>query len=410
MYEKEIEKGINMERLYQYLNLRYVPSMETIVEGVKMDIDPPLVDVQKIKAIPSNDMEATIKRNFSASIEECLKEVTRNKIGVFISGGLDSTIMLHFLAQHDEFEINTFTMGFGEENDELEDARVVSDFYGTKHREIIVEDVMKDFPEIVQIMGFPKRNLWGYHLAKFASEYVNVVFDGLGGDELFGGYSFRYEHALGMLHTTPSERLRAYVQSTHLRDFLPDCGIFGSKFKGFDERVVYGAFREYFDDGLSFLDQCLIADLNIKCAYDFIPLFKLDEVVGLIAHTPWFSRDMIETAFSIPHQLKIHDGVGKWILRKMFKGKIPEVAIEKKKQGFGMNPLTVWNGSLKTSVEDVLLKGDTVRDGYINREYVLNVLNKKVEEKAIPHYNKVWDALAFEIWYENWLEGKQKEV
>lgn len=404
------ERKINMVRLYQYLNLRYVPSDETIVKGEKMGINPPRVDISQVKTMPPHDIKVAITRNFSASIEECLKGMTGNKIGVFISGGLDSTIMLHFLAQHEEFKINTFTMGFGEESDELEDGRKVSDFYGTDHREIVVEDVMKGFPEMIQIMGFPKRNLWGYHLAKFASKYVDVVFDGLGADELFGGYIFRYEHALKMPHVTPSEQVRAYVQSAHLRDFIPNCKVFGSKFKGFNEGLIYDAFRKHFDRGLPFLNQFIIADLNVKCAYDFIPLFKLDEVAGLVAHTPWLSHDLIQNAFSIPLHLKIHNGSGKWILRRMFKEKIPKIAIEKKKQGFGMSPLTVWNGRLKTSVEDVLLKGDTVRDGYINREYVIDVLNKRVEEKMMPHYNKVWDALAFEIWYESWLEGKQKEV
>lgn len=400
-----MEEEINTKRLYQYLNLRYVPSEETIVEGVKLDITPPRVDDSQIRIERSCDLRTRIPKLFSTSIEECLAKISPSKeIGVFISGGLDSTIMLHFLAQHEEYKINTFTMGFGEDTDELADAREVAEFYGANHHELVVEDVMKDFSKQVRLIGFPKRNLWGYYLAEFASKYVDIVFDGLGGDELFGGYTFRYEHALEMPHTTFSERVKAYVQSTHLRDFIPKCKLFGDQFKGFNEKDVYAPFKSSFHNQLSFLDQFFVADLNVKCAYDFIPLFALDKIAGLTAYTPWFSQDMIALAFSVPHQWKIHDEVGKWVLRNIFASQIPGVAIEKKKQGFGMNPLTVWESGLRSEVETILLNGLSIRDGYINPHYVIDVLEKESTEKMIPHYNKVWDALAFEIWYRDWLQ------
>ena len=402
---EEKREEINLKRLYQYLNLRYVPSEETIVEGVKLDITPPRVDASKINIEQTHNVATKIPQLFSASIEECLAKITPGKeIGVFISGGLDSTIMLHFLAQHEDLKLNTFTMGFGEPTDELYDAQEVAEFYDTKHHELIVDNIMKDFAKQVKLIGFPKRNLWGYYLAEYASKYVDVVFDGLGGDELFGGYTFRYEHALDMPNRLFSDRVRAYVQSTHLRDFIPKCKIFGDQFKRFNANDVYEPFKNSFHNPLSFLDQFFIADLNVKCAYDFIPLFALDKEAGLTAHTPWFSQDLIDLAFSLPYRWKVHDGVGKQILRETMGSLVPRVALEKKKQGFGMNPLTVWESGLRNAVKVELLNGLCIRDGYINPKYVVDVLSKQTTEEMIPHYNKVWDALAFEIWYRDWLK------
>lgn len=400
-----MDKKINIKRLYQYLNLRYVPSSETIVEGVKLDIRPPRVDASQIRIEQRRDLRTKIPKLFSTSIDKCLAEIPSGKeIGVFISGGLDSTIILHFLAQREEYKIHTFTMGFGEENDELEDARVVSDFYSTTHHEIVITNIMKDFAAHVKMFGFPKRNLWGAYLAEFAKQYVDVVFDGLGGDELFGGYTFRYKEGVAWSPKTATQCVAAYVRSAHPRDYIPHCAMFGHKFEDMNVDILYEPFISCFNTNLSFLDQFFVADLNIKCAYDFIPLLKLDKIVGLTVHTPWLSQDMIDLAFSVPYQWKVQDRVGKWILRQIFKHTIPDIAIEKRKQGFGMNPITVWQNGLRSSVEDILVDGIAVRDGYINPTYLKGGLILESDNSMIPHYNKVWDALAFEIWYREWLK------
>lgn len=360
----------------------------------------------KFKNYSENDLIKKVREEVEKAVESTLESVSNKNFGVFISGGIDSTTMVHYLSKHYNKTIKTFSMGFGEETDEISDAEVVAERYETKHRKIIVSDIMKDFPKLIQYMGYPKRNLWGYYLANFASKYVNVIFDGLGGDELFGGYTFRYQHALKMPHKTSLDKIKAYVQAAHIRDFIHGCKIFGPKFKGISKKIIYEPFIKYFNNDLEFLDQIFIADLNIKCRYDFFPLNRMNEVNGLDVKFPWFSPNLVKFAFTVPHSFKYNKGIGKYILKKAFKGLIPERSIQKKKQGFGPNPLNVWRNNLKDYLKEYLLNGETVKDGYINGDYIERIIDSPISEKMIPHYNKLWDALAFEIWYELFKDGK----
>ena len=176
-----MDEEINTKRLYQYLNLRYVPSEETIVEGVKLDITPPRVDASQIRIEQTSGLKTKIPKLFGASVEECLSEIPLDKeIGVFISGGLDSTIMLHFLAQYPEYKINTFTMGFGEETDELEDAREVAEFYGTNHHELILGHLLIPVKVTTHnISGFKEYKVFGNDPVKVGFMRKNGCLDPL---------------------------------------------------------------------------------------------------------------------------------------------------------------------------------------------------------------------------------------
>jgi asparagine synthase (glutamine-hydrolysing) len=399
---------INLTRLYQYLNFRYVPTKEMIIKKFNLDLKFRGIHPNQVKIINYSEKKL-IEKTKKILYDSIEKEIPNKKFGVFISGGLDSTILLHILSEKSNKTIRTFTMGFGEETDELKDARIVANFYGTKHREIVIQELLDKFPKQIQIMGFPKRNLWGYYLAKFASRYVKFVFDGLGGDELFGGYTFRYKNALK--NPSPKnvfQKIETYIKSAHIRDFIPNCQVFGPIFDRLSNKktIIYEPFIIYFNNRLEFLNQIFLADLNVKCKYDFLPLTKLNEANGLKTKTPWLSDSLIKFAFTIPPHLKYRNGIGKYILKKAFRGIIPEISIIKKKQGFGPNPLNIWKKELKYWVDAYLLSGETVKEGFINKEYVKKILDKQISEKMIPHYNKLWDALAFEIWFRLMLDKK----
>jgi len=195
-----VRRNLNREALSYFLTLRYVPLDGTLFEGLlpgnylafdksgvgqgaywHLQPRPHKVDVED--SVLLGLLETSIKRHMISDVP----------VGVYLSGGLDSASLVAFASKNSEIPLNTFSMGFGEETDELSDAREIAEHFGTIHHETVVRDgLLSNFPEMIWHMDSPKRNLYPYYLAQLAGKHVKVVLSGLGGDELFGGYDFRY--------------------------------------------------------------------------------------------------------------------------------------------------------------------------------------------------------------------------
>jgi asparagine synthase (glutamine-hydrolysing) len=143
-----------------------------------------------------------------------------------------------------------------------------------------------------------------------------------------------------------------------------------------NEKIIYQPFTKYLKNNLDLMNQVFIADLNVKCAFDFMPLIRMNEVNGLETKIPWLFEGLIKFAFTIPPDLKYRNGDGKYILKNAFKGLIPKMTINKKTKGFGPNPLNVWKKGLKYWIQKFVVNGETVKQGYINGAYVEKILAK----------------------------------
>jgi len=328
-----------------------------------------------------------------------------DKIGVSISGGVDSTVIAGLLRKlAPEKDIYSFSMGFTESDEMLKKGQIVADGFDTIHEEIVVEDPLSKLPKMINIHGKPKWHLYSYFLVERMARKCDLIMTGGGGDELFGGYVFRYAQLLkNQPPKTIVDRTKAYLE-THARDWVEDQEkMFGSRIK-FSWKHIYTLLESHFANPLPYTGQVFLADFNGKMLYDFIPIFNSwFKHFGVNYYYPLCTEQLINYATHIPYYYKYQKGVGKLILRKI----MSELPIDTKrlgilKRGFGGDPSYFWNNSGKELCEAYLLGSPGIcEDKWISKEWVEKSMNKlkngnePFSERLIY---KMLGLLALEIW------------
>jgi asparagine synthase (glutamine-hydrolysing) len=320
-------------------------------------------------------------------------------VGIYLSGGLDSTSLVAFASEFSSQPIETFSMGFGEKNDELTEARAVAEHFRTVHHETVVDrGLLAEFPRLIWHMDSPKRNLYPYYLAQLAGKHVKVVLSGLGGDELFAGYDFRYNALEAAKPRTVGQKTVAYL-GTQARDLPPDQGkVYGDRIPPKSEHRAERFLKPYFNSRLPFMEQVLVADFNAKMIWDFLPVDDATSMANSVeTRVPFLDDELVTLAFQVPFPRKFKDGRGKLILREAVSDKLPPAVSAKRKQGFGPNPFNVYKRELRDYSERFLPNGRSIKEGLINRDWVSRTLKTSPDPVLIPQYNKLWDCLALEI-------------
>ena len=317
------------------------------------------------------------------------------------------------LSRNENVLLKCFCIGFNDKDDEFDDARKVAKLVNCEYKEIIIEDVLQDLPLLIWKFNAPKSNLWPYYNLKAVKELgANTTLSGEGGDELFGGYYFRYKKYLEITPRTPFQRAKRYLYSRK-RDSVPNQHrIFGNRFKRngkllFNSKNLISHFEKVFKNKLSYLNQIFLADFNFKLRFDYNfvdNVFAKTEGVNIVS--PFLTKNMIQFASHIPSSYKLGSNTSKMILRDILKKLgAPAQIYEKPKQGWGMQPTTVWERGLADRCERFLLNGNLVRDEWINKQWLKDaysfIENKKNTDKetTYPFINKIWDILSFEIFY-----------
>ena len=405
----EIERRLDKKALSYFLTLRYVPEKLTLFKRIKKVLPGHYLKIDRkgtheicywrLTPNPTRDNIGTTE------VVQVLKRATERHmisdvpVGVYLSGGLDSVSLVAFASELSNQPIETFCMGFGEETDELADARAVAEHFGTAHHETIVDHgLLSTFPEQVWHMDSPKRNLYPYYLAQLARKHVKVVLSGLGGDELFAGYDFRYSTLQSTNPKTARQKTAAYLR-TQARDLPSDQRrVYGSAIPRRMHQCAERFLSKYFSDSLPFMEQVLVADFNAKMTYDFLPVDDATSMANSVeTRVPFLDDELVDLAFSIPFSRKFKDGSGKLILREALSGRLPQTVFAKKKQGFGPNPYLVYKRELRDYAEKFLPKGRAVDRGLINGNWIKQTLNVSPTPDLTPQYNKIWDCLALEV-------------
>ncbi|MBI3622965.1 asparagine synthase, partial [Candidatus Pacearchaeota archaeon] len=323
---------INAASIKNILTLRYDSTQKTHLPKLtwKNFIEKPVTDpVTHIEKTIRN----TIKKNFDNS---------KQKIAVALSGGIDSTLILSLLRKTcPHLGIDAISIKFADSVDESVQASKIAERFEADHHVIYIENYLRELPKALSITKLPFWDLHWYYVVKKAKSLSKTLVSGDGGDELFGGYTFRYKKFLSLVKPdfSPNEKVKTYLKC-HERDWVPDQeNLFGKKV-GFSWNEIYKNLKPYFDNPLPPIAQVFLADFNGKLLYNWIPLYtKIHKHFGVRSIAPILSKELISYATHLPYKLKYDSkkDLGKILLRKLVRKYVSDNMISKTKQGFSVN-------------------------------------------------------------------------
>jgi asparagine synthase (glutamine-hydrolysing) len=360
-------------------------------------------------------------------------------VGVLLSGGIDSSALAALAAQETGEPVRTFSIGFEERSfDELSDARLVAERYGTQHRELVLRpDAALLLPALADAFDEPFADssaLPTYLVSQLAAEDVKVALSGEGGDELFGGYYTYVADLLAqrvgglaglarpLVERLPTSTARAsfdykakrFVRGAHLPPlerhhawkeiFSPDARAeLTGRRHGFDPVDLY---RERFaeTEGAEPLARLQDVDLGIYLVDDL--LVKTDRASmahSLEARVPFLDSAVTSFAFTLPARQRVSGFRKKVLLRKAMAPLVPERIVRGKKRGFSI-PAAAWlRGELEPFARETLSAETVRRQGFFDPQAVGRVLDRHVRGED-DLSRQLWGLLAFTLWYERHVE------
>ena len=381
-----------LESIKQILTLRYSTNLETSSQKLV----PEDFETKQITT-PENVIEQSIRKSISTELDSNSK-----KIGISLSSGIDSTLVLALLRK--EFpstDIESISVKFSESTDETDISKKISEKFQTNHHILEIDNFLEELPKAISIVKQPFWDLHWYYLVKKMKNLTNVFLSGDGGDELFGGYTFRYKKFLELTNenSNTKEKIISYL-NCHERDWVPDQElIFGNECK-FNWEEIYQILEPYFNNSLSNLTQVFLADYNGKLLHNMQPLYS-----SIHAHfdiqniTPIQNNQSIKLSCQIPNSMKYDykTNSGKIILRHLVEKFDVQNLISSKKQGFSVNTSNLWNSYGKKIFLHFFDKSRLVEDKIINSAWIEKHISKN--NLDIRYVNKFLGILALEIWY-----------
>ncbi len=457
-------REVEEEALEAYLAFQYVPAPLTLFKGIHalppahhLLFDPRGLKIQrwwKPEPIPPDDRTLLERPDdlaqevfsvlFSAVKRRLVADVP---IGVFLSGGLDSSIVTGLASLAQAQPVRTFSIGFEEsEWDELPHARRVAEHFKTEHREFVVRpDAVALLPTLVWHHDQPYADssaIPTYYLAQMTRKHVTVALTGDAGDECFLGYSRYLAGAwAGRMDVLPAfvRRMFGGVARAALWPFLSRESRSRKRYRFLStlDRAPWARYLEWisvFDEPQrrrlmrrpapqdpeqfaavlhAAFAQSPVLDPAGRTGYadllTYLPgdlLTKVDVATmahGLEARSPFLDPEVVGLALAIPSRLKIGRGEGKRILRTAFAGLLPPETLARGKQGFGV-PLARWfRHELREMVGDLLLDARARGRGYFDPSEVERLVREHQEGSA-DHSHRLWALLVFETWLRIFIE------
>ena len=379
--------------LVNILTLRYDPLLKPNLPKKTSN------DFEINNNIPNTEF---IEKTICENIEQNLKFSNEEKISIALSGGVDSTLALSLVRKvKPDIEIEAISIKFADSVDETIAASKIAHKFNVNHSIIYLENYLSELPKAISMIKLPFWDLHWYYVVKKAKTFSNILISGDGGDELFSGYTFRYEKFLSITskNSTPLEKVKAYLEC-HERDRVPDQeNIFAEK-SNFSWNSIYDILIPYFDNNLSRLDQVYLADYNGKLLYNFNPInSRIINYFQMKLITPIINEKLIKLSSHIPSKLKYDEinNIGKLPLRKILQKNGHDSLVNNKKLGFNVNTVNLWKSHGYNLCKNYLIDSRAVKDGWINSDWIQKHIGDP--DLNVKYINKFFGLLAFEIWY-----------
>lgn len=466
-------RELDFDSLACYFTLGYIPAPLSIFKKIKkllpghlMIIDNNGVKLEKYWDLvfqpDRKKPEKDFIKEFIAIFEEAVKIRLMSEVplGAFLSGGIDSSAVVSFMSKVSSVPVNTFCIGFGGDIggylDERKYAKLISEKYGTFHREYevlpkpegLVEKIISAFDEPFA----DDSTIPSYFVCKTAKENVTVALSGLGGDELFAGYErylgfglsqmfeklpfFVKEHLIRKFIETLPERSDGHYTVNHMKRFarsasLPKDLRYFSYISMLNEKQRTNLFTDqekaksslkfcrdlilsYFNssnavnnsrdiNSLDILNRVFYCDIKTYLPDDILTLTdRISMNHALEVRVPFIDHKLVEFSATIPPEMKLNWFRKKYLLKKAMKDILPRDVLKHRKQGFA-SPMARWlQVDLKPYVLKTLSKKNLEKHGFFNFDTVDSILSDHFNRREI-HDKLIWSMIIFQQWFNRYM-------
>ncbi len=467
LQDQKVERKLNDSALHYYLTYQYVPSPDTIFYHINKL--PPAhyllydsnenIKIERYWKLSFNsdyrnsfdldEFKEQIRTNLEESVK--IRLISDVPLGAFLSGGIDSSLIVGIMSKLNGKPVKTFSIGFEEEDfDEINYSRIVSNHFKTEHHEFIVKpNAIEILPKLVWYYNEPFADssaIPTYYVSKMTKDYVKVVLTGDAGDENFAGY-YRYLRSKYVLwFTNLPEKLRRdllpklfrilshspwrKMTFNRIADFIETLSYHQGEnyaeqikiFNNKEKEILYT--KEFLNhveninpidyliqkyeeaDGDDLLEKLLYLDINTYLPEDLLVKIDIASMANsLEARIPFLDHKFMELIAAIPSKFKLKGRKTKYILKEAFKDFLPDVIINRKKMGFGV-PISKWfRKNLKNYIFDILLDQRSINRGYFRREGIDQLMKEHISMKY-DHSAKIWTLLFLETWFRVFMDNE----
>lgn len=457
---KIVERSLDLNALSQFLAWEYVPGEATLFQQIRklkpgsrieIDLRRPSCQPEQFWDIPQTseyrtltaaDWQDLVAEKLDRAVQQQL--VSDVPLGAFLSGGVDSSLIVAAMG-----ESKTFSIGFEDSSyNELGWAQIVADYLQVDHTsDVIKPEVAGLFENLIYFMDDPIADFSifpTYLVSQLAREQVKVVLSGDGGDELFGGYETYLADDRARLYGQIPKILRNQGIERLIRSLKPQAQKKGlvNKAKRFIEGLDYPealsharwrlfagelvqqtlftqdasqAITQSVDSHISELfqqagersplDRSLYVDVkSYLCDNILTKVDRMSMAVSLEARVPFLDRQLVELAFGIPDRYKIGRGKTKVLLKSIAAQRVPSNCVYRPKEGFSI-PIKQW---LKTQFRPILedyLQPDFLQQQGLFQPNTVEKLKQEHFANSANHSHLLWSLIVFQAWYRRWFEG-----
>jgi asparagine synthase (glutamine-hydrolysing) len=454
--EVGIPREVNPIALDEYLAYGYVPAPNTLFQGVQkvpaghvLTYEAGQVKTTRYWELPFEptcpDDEATALEKTRTLLKDAVQVRLMSDVplGAFLSGGVDSSIVVGLMSELMSQPVKTFSIGFEDEiENELPYARRVAEHFGTDHHEFVVKpNLVSVLPELVWGYDEPFADssmLPTYYVSKLAREFVTVALTGDGGDEIFGGY-MSYQRELAIDRLPAGIRFAGRHVGRHIAARMPEgmrgkrrLGDLGSDlatravgadlvFPPGSRMSLYGSdfYAQVRDHQprerkLSLFRATGHLDTAARMQYADAHLYLTDDILvkvdkasmlnSLETRTPMLDQHLVAYVASLPSALRTRDGTLKYLLKLVAADMLPADVLTRRKHGFGI-PLERWlRRDLAGYARDLLDSPRAHQRGIFEPAYVRNLLRSHSGSRIMRTGAQIWTLLCLELWFQVYMD------
>ena len=458
----DISREVDQEAIDSYLSYQCIPAPQTAFKQIRKLEPGHWLRWKNGTFETQRYWQPDFSRKIKISEEDAIRETTRIlrestklrmisevPLGAFLSGGVDSSIIVALMAQESSQPVKTFSIGFEEQDfSELKYAKRVAEHVGAEYNEFIVRpNALEVIPTLVEHYGEPYADssaIPTYYVSKETRKHVTVALNGDGGDESFAGYE-RYaamqiaetynrmpkalrkvfvENPVKLLPTSELKRSRfrdakRFIQAANLpktERYFRWNSTFSREMKSelytkdFSASVVGQNASEYMDrwfakaNGSGILDAALLTDQMTYLPNDLLVKVDIASMANsLEARSPFLDHKLIEFAASLPESMKMRRFQTKSLLKKVAARLVPKEVIYRRKMGFGV-PIGKWfRGEMKDFVRSVLLSERSLKRGIVKPEMLERFVREHTNAER-DHAFQLWTLLMLELWFQRFID------